>query len=80
MRYLIILCLFLVSCSKEPIIPPQPKIDCSDVLVFKHHYWSDSFGRFVYTMQWKKTDGTFYNADANGTLYWSKVIGDRRCP
>ena len=80
MKYFIILCLFLVSCSKEPIIPQQPKLECSDVLVFKNHYWSQSLGRFVYRMQWKKLDGTIFNMDGWDTLYWSKLPGDKACP
>lgn len=80
MRTLLICLLFLTSCSKIDFsVPPSPEIDCSDVLVYKHHYWSSIYGRFVYKMQWKRKDGTFYNRDASGSLYWSKVTGDRLC-
>ena len=79
MKYILIISLFLFSCSKEPIVAPQPEADCSDVLVYKHHYVSSLTYQFVYTMQWKRKDGTYFNQDAWGSLYWSKNVGDTRC-
>lgn len=76
-KFLPILLLVLSSCYKPSIEPPI-KWDCSDVLVYKRH-WVDMNYKFQYTMQWKRTDGTYYNMDAWSELYWSKVVGDRRC-
>jgi hypothetical protein len=71
--------ILLVSCSKEPLLKPQPKVDCSDVLVYKHYYWSNVNFVYVYSTQWKKVDGTFYNQDVSGSTYWSSIVGQKRC-
>lgn len=69
----------MVGCYKPPPPEPEPAWSCNDVLVFKHHYVSPITYEYHYTMQWKRPDGTFYNMKPWADLYWSKVVGSRRC-
>lgn len=69
----------MISCSKMELPPPTPKIECSDVVVWKNSYYSNILNRRVYRMQLKKKDGTYFTTDVWFDLYWSKNVGDRIC-
>lgn len=75
----ILVLISMVSCYKpEPPAPPEP-FTCNDILIYKHFFYSELIGRFIYTMQWKRPDGSFYNLNPDHNTFWSKNVGDRRC-
>lgn len=69
----------MVACGKPYIAEPIPEWTCNDVLVYKYHTLNAVTYQIEYRMQWKRPDGTFYNMTPWADLYWSKVVGDRRC-